>query len=69
MIRAFLLGIRDGWQQPHEVNYSANVEHLDTGRRDVYEAQDAGINVGQILRAGRRSEAWRMRHIWRKARG
>lgn len=64
--RAFLYGFRDGWRQPFEVSVSRNVEHLDNGDLSgvtVYDWQDRGINVGQLARAGRKSETWTKR-MW-----
>lgn len=55
-LRAFAYGVRDGWQQPHEVSISRNVEHLDDGTGTVYDDQDRGINLGQMLRAPRTYE-------------
>jgi hypothetical protein len=57
-IRAFFYGIPDGWNQPYYLNTSRNVDHLFSGSDDVYGALDAGINVGQLLRAGSNSQAW-----------
>jgi hypothetical protein len=51
MQRAYLLGIRDGWQQPRALGTSANVDHLDDGYGNAYEACDRGINLGQWLRS------------------
>ena len=58
--KAFWLGVRDGFTQPYEVSSSPNVEYLDNGVNEVYETLDRGINVGQFIRAGFRSEAWLM---------
>ena len=60
-LRAWALGIRDGWQQPLDLSTSANVEHLfgRKGEDGALEAQDRGINLGQLLRAGRKSQAAR----------
>jgi hypothetical protein len=64
--RAYLLGIRDGWEQPFSICLSANVEHLDRHPGvDVYDWQDRGVNMGQVLRAGRRSEYWTNRKEWK----
>lgn len=68
LLTAWMLGIRDGWEQPLDLSSSTNVDHLDVdgvtfrycGDVTVYDALDAGINLGQILRAGRRSQAWVM---------
>lgn len=62
-IRAFCYGLRDGWEQPHEVNSSRNLDHLyDTypgaAEDDLLDIEDRGINVGQFLRAGRRAESY-----------
>ena len=61
--RAFLYGLRDGWEQPYVVNSSRNLDHLyDTypgsAEDDLLDVEDRGINVGQFLRAGRRSESY-----------
>lgn len=51
-LKAFVLGVRDGWRQPYEVNSSRNVDHLhhdDNG--NVFDNQDRGINLGQVLRS------------------
>ena len=64
LVRAFLYGVRDGWQQPKYLNSSRNVDHLipegesGYGKRGVYEWLDKGINIGQLIRAGWKSEAW-----------
>lgn len=54
-LRAWLLGVRDGWQQPHDLGWSTNVDHLfgptDQWGEDPHESLDAGINLGQWLRA------------------
>lgn len=50
-LRAFAYGVLDGWKQPHEVSSSRNVEHLDNGSGTVYDDQDRGINLGQMLRS------------------
>lgn len=60
-VAAVIYGIRDGWRQADYLHTSRNVEHLsEFGRTDeVYNWQDGGINIGQLLRAGRKSQAWR----------
>ena len=68
-LRAWAYGVRDGWQQPHDLSSSRNVEHLfakDGDEDGILSAQDRGINLGQILRAGRRSQAARERwwKVW-----
>jgi hypothetical protein len=55
-LRAWTLGIRDGWNQPIVLSTSTNVDHLG----DVQESLDRGINLGQLLRAGHRSQAARL---------
>lgn len=52
-VRAWLLGIRDGWNQPRFVSTSANVDHLyrDDVEGDPQESLDRGINLGQWLRS------------------
>jgi len=61
-LRAFILGVRDGWNQPHDLSTSYNVDHLHRDGNNVYEWQDRGINIGQIIRAGRQSQAWALRY-------
>jgi hypothetical protein len=60
-LRAYLTGLADGWRSPVELVTSTNIDHLveEGNRWDVHEAQDHGINLGQFLRAGRRSQAHR----------
>jgi hypothetical protein len=57
-IKAFLLGVGDGWRQPHALGSSTNVDHLagpgDHGQ--TQEALDRGINLGQRLRSPLRHE-------------
>lgn len=55
-LKAYVLGIRDGWEQPYNLSTSANVEHL--GGWEVQNTLDAGINLGQFLRAGVRSQSF-----------
>lgn len=52
-LRAYVLGIRDGWNQPFEVSTSYNVDHLYRAgdKKDVHNTHDAGINLGQWLRS------------------
>jgi hypothetical protein len=60
LLIAFLRGIPDGWRQPYALSTSRNMDDLaewgDTD--DAYNWGDSGINVGQLLRAGTKSEAW-----------
>lgn len=59
-VRVFLLGLKDGWMQPHELNTSTNVDHLSTTPLSGGELQnclDWGVNWGQLLRAGKASQA------------
>jgi hypothetical protein len=51
-LRAYVLGFRDGFNQPHDLSSSTNVEHLlgDEGEA-VQESLDAGINLGQWVRS------------------
>lgn len=58
-LRAWALGVRDGWGQPDELNWSHNVEHLDDGSGRVYGIQDYGATLGQLMRGGHTSQAWR----------
>ena len=53
ILTAWMLGIRDGWEQPHDLSTSTNVDYLlGEGHDDltVHDALDRGINLGQILR-------------------
>ncbi len=50
---AFVLGFRDGWTQPHYLNWSTNVEHLPGYDAQTQEWLDRGINLGQRARAPR----------------
>lgn len=66
-LRAWALGVRDGWRQPLDLSTSTNVDHLnDDHLNDVQDSQDRGINLGQLLRAGHRSQAARERwfRVW-----
>lgn len=49
-LTAWLLGIRDGWQQPRSLSTSTNVDHLG-GDYLTQESLDCGINLGQWLRS------------------
>jgi hypothetical protein len=49
-VTAYLLGIRDGWRQPYQLDYSTHVEHLSDDFM-VQDTLDAGINLGQWLRS------------------
>ena len=53
-IKAFVLGVGDGWRQPHELRTSTNVDHLG----DVQESLDRGICWGQVLRSPRHHQRW-----------
>lgn len=57
---ALALGVQDGWQQPHHVDWSTNLDHLadSCDQHHLHEIQDFGINLGQFARAQFRSEAW-----------
>lgn len=65
-LRAFFVGLGDGWRQPRYLNTSTNVDHLakvvrpsfEDWDHSVYDYLDRGINIGQFLRAGRKSQAW-----------
>jgi hypothetical protein len=50
-LTAYVTGIRDGWDQPRYLSTSWNVEHLCDGTNDPWDAQDRGINLGQLLRS------------------
>lgn len=60
-IKAFGYGLQDGWQQPYELSSNRNTDHL--GGWQIREVGDRGINVGQLVRAGVRSQVWRER-MW-----
>lgn len=49
--KAWLLGVRDGWRQPHDLSSSINVDHLDSGDGMAQESLDRGANLGQWLRS------------------
>lgn len=56
----FWIGFRDGWAQPWELVWSRNIEHLtdeDYPLPAALEVLDRGINLGQSLRGGHRSQA------------
>jgi hypothetical protein len=52
-LRAWGLGVRDGWAQPHDLSTSTNIDHMlsDSLKGEVYDSLDAGINAGQWLRS------------------
>lgn len=50
-LKAWVLGIRDGWAQPHDLSSSTNVDHLWVSGSDVQYSLDAGANLGQWLRS------------------
>lgn len=52
-VRAWLLGIGDGWRQPYDLSTSTNVAHLERedAQGDAQESLDRGINLGQWLRS------------------
>jgi hypothetical protein len=50
-LRAYSLGMRDGWQQPHRLATSLNIEHLPGYDYLMQDSFDAGINLGQWLRS------------------
>ena len=62
-IKAWLYGIADGWNQPYGMSTSRNVDHLDDGYGTAAEAHDRGANLGQLIRAGHRSEAFENRYF------
>lgn len=58
---ALALGFGDGWRQPYDLSTSTNVDHLiapDATEDTVTEWLDRGINLGQVARAGMRSQAY-----------
>lgn len=84
-LRAFWVGLRDGWRQPYELSTSSNMSHLVNQAVYVYgsdewveqawilmEAVDKGASIGQFLRAGTQAESWRegfWPFKWRKSDG
>lgn len=58
LIKAYLIGVRDGWGSPHSLGMSTNIDHLLDDYWKVLGVLDSGINLGQFLRAGFKSEAW-----------
>lgn len=62
-IKAWVSGIADGWRQPYDLSTTLNVEHLDDGTGRVFDALDRGANLGQLLRAGHRSQAFENRYF------
>lgn len=65
--RAFAYGLRDGWQQPYNVDSSRNLDHLyetypGAAEDDLLDVQDKGINVGQFLRVGSKAESFQNRY-------
>jgi hypothetical protein len=63
LVKALLVGFRDGWAQPYELGSSTNIDHWSVDWTDVHEWLDRGINLGQLARAGRQSETYRER-LW-----
>lgn len=61
--KAFMLGVSDGFSQPYSLTTSHNIDHLSTDETydRVQNTLDLGINIGQFLRAGTSSEAFRER--------
>ena len=54
------MGFSDGWSQPYDLSTSWNVSHIETLSEDTaQELLDRGINLGQLARAGIKSEAWK----------
>lgn len=60
LLKAFAYGVNDGWHQPTYLSTSWNLDHLPGTGDDLYNWQDRGINVGQFIRAGFKSEAWKL---------
>lgn len=58
-LKAIISGIRDGWREPLALSSSENLDHLvgEDDRWDVRNVGDWGINLGQFLHAGTRSES------------
>lgn len=61
-IKVWCAGFRDGWTQPYDLASSTNVDVYDditTDEQwlDLQETLDYGINWGQTLRGGARSQA------------
>lgn len=58
-IRCAVAGFLDGWRQPYDLSTSTNVETLIGDYSwQAQEVLDSAINVGQLARAGRRSQTW-----------
>lgn len=54
-LRAWALGVRDGWEQPFSLDSTTNIEHLaDLSNPDYFllmDSLDGGCNAGQWLRS------------------
>lgn len=60
VLQVLRMGFSDGWSQPYSLNYSWTVSHIETlSENTAQELLDRGINLGQLARAGIKSEAWR----------
>lgn len=59
-VTAIIIGLRDGWRQPHQLNWSTNLEYLGDPEHfaRIQDLQDGAISVGQLARAGTSSQAW-----------
>jgi hypothetical protein len=49
VLKAWCLGVRDGWAQPHELTMGMSWRH----NQDMNEAYDRGVNFGQRIRSPR----------------
>ena len=59
VLHVLRMGFIDGWAQPHSLISSWNVSHIETLSEDTaLTVLDRGINLGQLARAGTKSEAW-----------
>lgn len=59
VLHVLRMGFTDGWAQPHSLNFSWNVSRIETlSENTAQELLDRGINLGQLARAGLKSETW-----------
>ena len=58
-LRVVVAGFLDGWRQPYDLSTSTNVESLvENYSWQLQNVLDSAINLGQLARAGRRSQTW-----------